>query len=367
MYVLARINYPRPILGMGSDAPLDGSDSVAYVAEPLNVVQRNRPLGDTVEDALNRGAGIRADQILSMMPGTTYYPSHGGLLEDVRSVFMQIEPLFINVPLGNVSGFSSSGRVTAIEARELLRAAQVGGLPDARLEINVHDLLLNLQQDPGPWIGADIDHQPSLSVEAASLDEILARFRRRFDRVKQGTDFLGVETFAFTEHAADGSAVATRNLEFVARIALATNAFALLAHDEFGRVVLGVDEDDLPAAQVFNGNSNLAVTPAWRVLRALKDVRSDVEFVRAKLNDDYGVQVLSSAGMELGGAYRPSASLTPVYPFAVQAAASAPSETPRSLDRPFGDARTYCSQIAFGAISPPNVARSEAGVAIALP
>jgi len=35
--------------------------------------------------------------------------------------------------------------------------AQVGALPDARLELNAYELLLHLGVDVGPWIGAELE------------------------------------------------------------------------------------------------------------------------------------------------------------------------------------------------------------------
>ena len=330
VYVLARTSYPRPVAAAGRDAALDGSGTVAYVAEPLNVVQDQRPLGATVEEALARGAGIAGAQIKQMMPGTTYYPSPGGILEEVRSVFVEIEPRFVNTPLEAVSGFSTSGRVRAIEARQLLRAAQVGGLPDARLEINVHDLLLRLGRAPGPWIGEEVTvgAQALVVPVATSLEELAAIPRRRcFERAPAGAGFLKVRAFRFTEVAADGTALAAQPLELVEPGPLGSNsaAVALLARDGAGRVVMGLDEDDLPAAQLFNGNSNLVVTPAWRLPRAVTSVDAALAFVRARLAEEYGLEV--NEGAELGGAYRPSPGLTPelVFPlvFEVRAARDA--------------------------------------------
>ena len=44
-------------------------------------------------------------------------------------------------------------------------------------------------------------------------------------------------------------------------------------HDFLKRVsLIGVDEDDLPAAQAFSGNSNLLVAPAWRLRNDVHDM-----------------------------------------------------------------------------------------------
>jgi SAM-dependent methyltransferase len=324
-YILARTGYPRPILRAGREdtAPLDGSGPADYITEPLNVLQTEAPLGRTVEDALANDAGITADHIRRMLPGTTYYPSPGGILEEVRSVLVEIDPLYVNAPLEGRSAFSSSGRVRAIEARQLLRAAQVGGLPDARLELNAHDLLLRLQIDRGPWIGEEITLAASPARTPVALADLQDRpRRRRFDRVSAGGGrFLEIRAAEFAELTAEGHEVARARLEWVAPRPLGANtvAVALLAPNAAGRPLLALDQDDLPAAQCFAGVSDLLVAPAWRLPREVSSRSLAEAFIRQRLLDEYGLT--TGACWELGGPYRPSPGLTPevVHPLAFQA------------------------------------------------
>ena len=152
------------------------------------------------------------------------------------------------------------------------------------------------------------------------MHKCLTEFRRRFERVEHGANFLRVRACAFTEHSADGTEIATRNLEFVETEQLGCNtvAVALLARDASGTLAIGIDEDDLPAAQQFNGNSRLLVTPAWRVPGSMRTLTEALSFVRTKLSEEFGIHVHEP--LALGGAYRPSAGLTPeiVFPFAFE-------------------------------------------------
>ncbi|WP_437589861.1 methyltransferase domain-containing protein [Sorangium sp. So ce1000] len=364
-YVLARTSYPRPIARACREEtpPLDGSGPADYLAEPIAVVQTEFPVGHTVERALERAAGVRPAAIQRMIPGTTYYPSPGGILEEVRSMLVEVEPTFVNAPSENVSGFGTSGRIRAIEARQLLRAAQVGGLPDARLELNVYDLLARFGLPFGPWIGDEIPRmspgadRPGAAaggaargdgagpidddggvavVQPTSLAALRARpSRRRFSRVDPSASagFLEVRRARFEELAADGGVVAARELEYVVprSLGVLTVSTALLARAPSGEVVLGVDDDDLPAAQSFAGNSGILVAPAWRLPRSVRALAATEAFVRERLLIEYGVRV--GAAVELGGAYRPSAGLTPelVQPLAfVVTAAPAPAAAPAS-------------------------------------
>ena len=324
--VLARMSYPRPILGCGLASPaLDGGRPPAYVTEPLNVLQGDRPLGDTVEDALAARAGVAAAAIRGLRPGATYYPSPGGILEEVRSVLVEIDPVYVQAPLHGLSGFATSGRVRAIEARQLLRAAQVGGLPDARLELNVYELLLQLGLDPGPWIGEAIalGDAPAVTVTTmAGLDRRPPR--RRFARAEEAPPtFLDVRCRLFEERDASGSVIASRALELVVPGPFGTNTVAVALLRRAGaEVLLGLDDDDLPAAQSFTGDSALLVAPAWRLPRALATITPAREWVCARLREEYALELGET--WELGGAYHPSAGLTPetVHPLAIEVTGS---------------------------------------------
>ncbi len=331
VYVLARTSYPRPILRAARDVspPLDGSGPADYVTEPLYVVQTEAPIGRTVEDALERAAGLPPSRILRMLPGTTYYPSPGGILEEVRSMLVEIEPTFVNTPLVGISGFTTSGRVRAIEARQLLRAAQAGGLPDARLELNVHDLLLRLGIPRGPWIGEEVRLDGAATVAPVSAADLLARDgRRQFEPAAavDGGAFLEIRAARMQEISAGGATLSEATLEYVVprRLGANTMATALLARDRAGRTLLGVDEDDLPAAQSFAGVSNLLVTPAWRLPPDVGTLGAARRFTADRLRAEYGVVV--GRAWDLGGSYRPSPGLTPeiVYPVAIEVAGLLP-------------------------------------------
>jgi SAM-dependent methyltransferase len=323
IFVLARTSYPRPILAADRDLPvsLDGSRAPHYVAEPLLVIQTDKPVGLTVEECLAADAGLGPERLRGFLPGTTYYPSPGGVQEEVRSVLVEIAPTFVSKAIGNRTGLSTGGRVRAIEARQLLRSAQVGGLPDARLEINVYDLLLRLGMDSGPWIGETIEipegPAPGRVATRSALQSAPAR--RRFVRTDppESKGFLEVHAARFEELDAAGETVAAIDLEWVAPapLGLVTVALApLRRHD--GEVFLGLDDDDLPAAQNFRGNSNLLVAPAWRLPREVTSMTPALDWIRERLRVEYG----ATAGeiFELGGRYHPSPGVTPeeVHPFA---------------------------------------------------
>lgn len=321
--VLARRSYPRPILQSDSRGTprIDGARPIDYVTEPLTLLQGDAPLGESVEQALARFAGITSPQIRGMRAGSVYYPSPGGIREEVRSVFVEIEPLAVHRPLASLSGFSTTGVVRSIDAQQLLRAAQVGGLPDARLEMNVHELLRRLGIAHGDWIGEAISLPESAPPAASTIDALRRRDARRlFSRApaSSSSGFLTIECARFREVGASGETLFERELEFVVPRTLSANSVAVALLRRSGDdVFIALDDDDLPAAQSFNGNSELLVAPAWRLPFAVESPRAMHSWVLERIDADYGLR--GTAVRELGGRYHPTPGLTPeaVCPLAI--------------------------------------------------
>ncbi len=326
-FVLARSSYPRPILKArcreaGGNGSLDGATAAGYVTEPLLVMQSDRPLGTTVEETL-QGAGVGSQTIRSFDAGTTYYPSPGGIEEIVTSALVEIDATFEVHPTKNQTGYGSAGRVIAIEAQQLLRSAQVGGLLDARLELSAYELLLQKEQPVGPWIGETLSlGRSDNKVEASSVAAVLRRDHRRlFQRAKakDSRGFLELHCAEFEELDAEQQVLNRVNLEYVTPKTLSHNtlAVAVLCQNQEG-LWIGVDDDDLPAAQSFTGNSELLVAPAWRVPTNISSMTPAKMWMCQRLEEEYGLAVTQT--WSLGGRYHPSLGTTPevVYPLAVE-------------------------------------------------
>lgn len=332
IHVLARRSYPRPVLAVQPQPAVDGATPVAYVTEPLNVEQRAFPIGQTVEDMLVGLEGLHRDGIEGLEVGPEYYPSPGGIQEQVRSMFVRVSPTNVHTPLENLSGFSTSGVIRAIEARQLLRAAQVGALPDARLELNVYELLLRGGHPLGAWIGEAFDDLPDLDELAVTNVQTLANRprRRRFRPADAPAGFLEVRAYELEERNTAGEVVARgiRELVLPKHYGINTVSVAPLCRHR-GRAHLGIHDDDLPASQCFDGHSELLVLPAWRLPAPIDGTKASRDFVAERLATEHGLRIGRVA--ELGGRYHPSSGLTPelVFPLAVQV--SAVDDAPQPL------------------------------------
>jgi SAM-dependent methyltransferase len=334
-FVVARGSYPRPILRADANTmALDGSRPPEYVTEPLVVLQTDKPVAQTVEDALSESARVEGRAVRRFRPGGIYYPSPGGVQEEVRAMLVEIEPLFVQERIGSASGWSTSGRLRAIEAEQVLRAAQVSGLPDARLELNVYELLLQLGRGVGPWIGETIElTEGGAPSTQSTMRELDGRERRRvFARAPRAasTGFLALQCATFEEVAGDGVAVARQALELVLPRSLSACTIATAPLRRYrGTVWLGVDDDDLPAAQCFEGHSELLVAPAWRLPRGITTMTRALAWTRERLAAEYGVDVART--WELGGRWYPSPGVTPEVVHAVGVEVSGERPASRQL------------------------------------
>ncbi len=321
LFVIARASYPRPILALEDSAspPLDGSRSAHYVVEPLNVLESDRSLGESVERMLFAEAAIPAASIRSFLAGTTYYPSPGGTQEEVRAVLVELVP-----PLGGESlGAATRGKIRTLRADQVLRAAQVGGLPDARIELNAYGLFRARGKSPGPWIGEVLDlvEAPRPARIEGWSDLVTRPSRRRFERLEGRNDsaFLAIGSRTFEERDAAGRIIDRSTLEYVVPRTRSTVSIACAVLRRHGNeILLGIDDDDLPAAQCFTGNSELLVAPAWRLPHHTRGWLAAHDFLRKALDSEYGIR--AGRIRELGGRYVPSPGLSPevVYPVAVE-------------------------------------------------
>lgn len=323
LYVLARKSHPRPLLSL-CDNRLDGALSPTYVTEPLTVICGDKPMAQTVEEVLDGWAGIGGEEIFEFRKGSTTYPSPGGVQEEIRSFFVQVAPRMVGTP-------GARDQVRAIEAGQLLRAAQVGGLPDARLETLTFELMRKLGRPTGPWIGESLElHQHGEPAGVVNFPELLQTPRRRaYERTEQSVSFLQLERRVFTEHRSDGEILREVDLEYVrpARASLNTVAVAPLWRGPT-TVYFGVVDEDLPAAQCFSGHSNHLQAPAWRLPSSLTSLHELPAYLAQALQKENGLTVRES--FALGGPYFPSPGVTPeiAYPWAVDVEAQEASSLP---------------------------------------
>lgn len=340
LFVLAKQGFPRPLVNAApGDQNLDGATVAGYLTEPISA---QRPASEGGElsataaaEVLAERAGLLPSSVHAVRPGLRYFTSPGGLNERVTASLIELGldgagalPLPEEAP--NYSSFSSAGRVRPLAAQQLLRAAQVGGLLDARLELNTHHLLRALGDPLGPWIGAEIvlSDQPTRpgllgadEVEAVLTPPPRQRFAPRAseDEPELAAGFLEVWRAEITEHDSAGRALCSAELEVVTPLPVSCSTASVLPVVRAGGAAyVGLELRDLPAAQALAGSSGLVTCPAWRLPHAVKNLEQAEAHVLRALFEQFGVQ--ARRAWPLGGKYYPAAGATPevVYPLAAE-------------------------------------------------
>jgi len=222
LFVFAKKDFPRPIVNAGRDQRRLNHNSLSgYITEPLSaIVDSAADLRESVANVLMQRASFAREDILEVGGPFYYYTSPGGINERVKACPVQVRPrLSVSAPFPNYTQFKDAGSVRELDAIQVLRACHVGGMFDARIEINIYHLLRTLGRKAGPWIGAPI----KLSVQSAELPPMsnvcllapspVAAFEPCPPR--EESDFLSIKEGLFAEQAHDGSVLAQVAFEYV--------------------------------------------------------------------------------------------------------------------------------------------------------
>ncbi len=326
VFVLAKKGFPRPIVNACADHPnLGGAALSGYVTEPLAAITHAGEASDkAIARILHERAGLPASSIRALGEPAHYFTSPGGVNERVSAYLVEVAPAS-GLPAPDYAPFTSSGSVRELDARQVLRACHVGGMVDARLELNIHRLLRHLGTSPGPWIGAPIQLTEQSGGPAWADDALTPARRSVFSMHEDGTaGYLDLRTGTFSEHDAEGRVLERVPREYlVPREASRNTAVALPVVRTKDGIRVGIEHRELPAVQHFTGSASLAVTPAWRLPRTLTGLEQVPAFIAGRLREEFSVSVRRT--WELGGSYHATPGVTPelVWPFAVEVEADA--------------------------------------------
>lgn len=332
--VLAKHGFPRPLATTQLDSPsLDGAQVAGYLTETLTA---QAPRSDDIVQQpdiqllLSARASLPSHAIAATTRGLCYYTSPGGLSERVTSWLCELSlpqsedglPQLAD-EVTNYTPFTTSGRVQPFVATQLLRAAQVGGLQDARLELNLYHLLWTLGESLGPWIGVELalpsqQHPQIVPIDAAQVLTLpdVAVFEPLTQPDSQ-PGFLALHTAHVEELDRSEQLAQKATLELCAPRTYSLNTVSLVPVAKLGEeIVVGVERRDLPAVQLQTEGkrSGLITCPAWRLPKTITTRSAAEEEVSRNLLGHFGVRALRV--LPLGGKYYPSIGATPevVYP-----------------------------------------------------
>ena len=319
--VLARNGWPRPaMVMMGRSSGTTAEIRSGHVVEMISLASDGTdPAADfRARSGLDLPEGVRPEPILGFLPSA-------GMVDEVARAFVvPLEALPARRPAPRPPGQTlDCGVLQSFDAAGLLRAAEVGMLPEARLELAIRALFRRLGRAPGRWVGEPVAPLP---CDAAAMPwaEASQPDATRFVAAAPA-GFLQRVRSVFTETLAGADGPCPGG-EQVLEMALPVHHGAWTVSvlpvglDPAGGLLAGLERRRLPAAQLGFGQAALPTVPAWRLDR-LPDAPSPLRAAAAA-----AVGCDPAALTALGAAYYSSLGLSPerVQPFTVAAAALPP-------------------------------------------
>ena len=321
LFVLAKKGFPRPIVNACAEqSRLSRASHSGFLTEPISAIVDSTSVTDEVKPILNERTGLSAAEVLSIADPFHYYTSPGGINEVVKAISVQIAANHaFDYRFPNYTSFRSAGSVRELDAQQVLRASHVGGMFDARLEINIYRLFQKLGRNVGPWIGAPIKLAAQDSEVICDSTTLAAQESRAFEScslAETGSEFLDIKRGDFSERKHDGEQISKIPFEYVIPRNLSfSSTIALPVIKTTRGILVGLEVRDLPAVQAYSGVSQMITVPAWRLPLELGHLSNVPDFVRKAMLRDFNISVRGL--WELGGSYFTSPGVTPevVYPF----------------------------------------------------
>jgi ubiquinone/menaquinone biosynthesis C-methylase UbiE len=308
--ILAKKGYPRPIITVPTDSPvIDQKHYSGYITEGITA-SGVKP----VETILAERVGLDKTVIRDIGKSLDYFTSPGGIDEKVESVVVNLSeaPSDEYYPEHSVSGFADTGSIQKFDAVQLLKTSQTGALVEARLELNLYNLLRRNRRPFPPWFGEKIEPLDTLA-DGVSLKELLKRKGHEFSPVVKENSYLEKRRVKFSE---EGVRDSNEILEYVIPNTFSINTLITLpVIRNKGEYYIGLEERDLPVPAIHTNNSSILVAPACRLPREISCFKELEDFIMQM--DLFGTTIVRFS--RLGEKFFPSAGVTPeqVYPYAV--------------------------------------------------
>lgn len=226
-----RGGYPRPIVNAVSrgSANIDGKRWSGHLVEPITMetdgmteaVDSNR---DMIFDYLKSFANLRPKSQSSWRVGDTYFPMPDRIDEAIEPVFIEVEnPGITAWPIGEgrdkSAMFTEAGNILEIDAQSVMAAAQLGLLPDPRLEIYVLDLMMEFDMAAPVWLGDVMPEIPMQKLNVEEPEDVLKSIEKpSFDLSPSAPTKIKAVRSVFVEEGRVGRtsrALSAQDIEFV--------------------------------------------------------------------------------------------------------------------------------------------------------
>lgn len=309
--ILAKHSYPRALSTIAHNSPIiDNKWYSGYITEGISISK-----SDKLRLILEERFGIHGKEVSSVKNALGYYTSPGGIDERVSSTFVELNESFASQIHSEAFGSENKekGSIYVYDAVQLLNTAQTGALVEARLEMNIYNLLFK-EQFPLPlWLGEKLQMKSVESLQPIAFKTLIPDKAKDYVQTMDSVGFLTRRRALFTQIGVDKS---TSILEYVYPSKVSCNTLLTLPVVTFlNEVYVGVELRSLPVPQLYSDNSMIITAPANRLPFDVSDVLGLEKFISQ--HEVMGSKIEAYA--KLGEKYFPSVGITPeqVYPFVV--------------------------------------------------
>jgi hypothetical protein len=210
------------------------------------------------------------------------------------------------------AGFLDAGTIRRFDAIQLLKTSQTGALIEARLELNIYNLLRKLNIPFPIWLGEKIEI-PKQAITATNLHEALKHKSAPFIKTSERAEYLEKYRAKFAE---SGIGESYNILEYVTPTKASCNTLITLPVAEHANTIyVGLEQRNLPVPQALSGNSYILVAPACRLPKEISTYKELENYMLSQKLFDSAI----SHFCKLGEKFFPSIGVTPeqAYPYVV--------------------------------------------------
>ena len=348
LMIYVRTGYPRPIINAvkRGNANIDDKKWSGHLIEPMTMdtfdmtddIDENKR---QIIEFVKRHASLNIRNDDSFYVGLTYFPAPDKIDEAIEPVFVEVKkPPKTAWPIAQdeyTTGFKFGGTIMELDANDVLRAAQVGLLPEPRLEIHVFDIMVRYGIDPPPWVTGKLTVEnfrrydecdentlpPGCEIaKMMDAEQILDEWQESGFRedVMEGNKHLKVMRSVFVEEGKSGGAmrgIASQDYEFLVTEDGVENIAVVfpVTRGWDDNLMMGVQVQNLPVPQRLGGSGATLTAPSFVIPRSVRTMHDAKVFV----GEQFGIG--PDRVWKLGESYFSHTSMTPqrVYPFIVAA------------------------------------------------
>jgi len=308
---------------------IDGKNWSGHMVEaisvPSDIIQSIDPqdIKQTVRFA-QAHLGLKPAIESYLEAGRSYYPAPDFIDDLIKTSYLRvqentgiIEPKNIT---SDISGFTTQGKIRAVNAQSLLDAIAVGLIPNARLELQIMHLCDKLGIEVMTWEECPLvleESEPDLMFNGQDFVKMKSFNDTRFKNVRGNAGQLrAVQSIFVDEGVIDGgmSGLAARDMEFIIPDDKTLNKAVILPLTRnSGKVMVGVEIDYMPIPQRHEGNGLTLRAPSVNLPKDITNIYQARNYV-AEL-----FKVPPENVWRLGESYFCHSGITPmrIFPFAV--------------------------------------------------